>query len=145
MPNSYEKNQGSEPSCVSVVICNEIIEDKRTNNKTLVSLFNSIYVQNLPSAHPRMFIMASLTDATGKWPISFIVRAPSGEQVMKFEAEAAFQDPISVLDMSVEVLGLSLPEAGVYFVDIMTGPRLLGNRRFTVMKRAATPKPSYEQ
>jgi hypothetical protein len=121
------------PTCVSVIICNEIIEDKRTNNKTLVSLFNSIVVPKLPATHNRLFIMASFTEGIGTWPISFIVRSPSNASVLRFDAEASFPDPLLVTDISVEVLGMTLQEAGVYFVDIMTGANLLGNRRFTVV------------
>jgi hypothetical protein len=132
MPNSGDPLKSSPPTCLSVVLCNEIIEDKRTNNKTLVSLFNGIVVNSLPATHPRMSVMASLTDARGKWPVSFIVRAPSGAELLRFDGEAAFQDPLSVLDISVEIQGLALPESGVYFVDIMTGTFPLGHRRFTV-------------
>ncbi|MDR3707625.1 MAG: hypothetical protein P4L33_04950 [Capsulimonadaceae bacterium] len=128
------------PSCISVIICNEIIEDKRTNNKTLVSLFNSIVVAQVPTSHHRMFVMASLTDGRGTWPISFIVRTPSGADLMRFDSEASFADPVSVLDISVEIIGLSLPELGVYFVDIMTGTYPLGHRRFTVFPGQTQPE-----
>lgn len=132
MPETPESPIQNPPTCISVVICNEIIEDKRTNNKTLVSLFNSIVVKNVPTTHPRMFVMASLTDARGQWPISFIVRSPQGEDLVRFEAQAVFYNPVSVVDISVEILGLSLPELGVYFVDVMTDTYPLGSRRFTV-------------
>jgi len=132
MPESSDANIANPPTCISVIICNEIIEDKRTNNKTLVSLFNSVVVNSTPATHPRMFVMASLTDGRGTWPVSFIIRSPSGEDLVKFNAEAVFQNPVSVVDISVEFLGLSLPELGVYFVDIMTNTYPLGHRRFTV-------------
>ncbi len=49
-----------KPICVSLIICNEVIEDKRSGNKTLVGLFNSVMAPALPVVHPRMFVMASL-------------------------------------------------------------------------------------
>ena len=125
------------PSCISVVVCNEIIEDVRTHNKTLVSLFNSIVVQKSPAVHHRMFVMASLTDGRGTWPVSFVIRAPGGAELMRFDAEAAFPDPVTVVDISVEIIGLALPELGVYFVEVVTGTYPLGSRRFTVFPAQA--------
>ncbi|HEY3332508.1 MAG TPA: hypothetical protein VGK19_20935 [Capsulimonadaceae bacterium] len=142
MSEHSEPLQDSPPTCLSVIICNEVIEDKRTNNKTLVSLFNGIVINTLPATHPRMFIMASLTDGRGKWPVSFIIRDPEGNKILHFDGEAVFQDPLSVLDISVEVQGLALPSVGVYFVDLMTGAYPLGHRRFTVyMNQPPTPPP----
>ena len=54
-----------KPTCIAIIICNEVIEDKRTNNKTLVSLFNGISTPSLPAAHPRLFVMASFTSGSG--------------------------------------------------------------------------------
>jgi hypothetical protein len=140
MSNPNEGQPSERPICVSVIVCNEIIEDKRTNNKTLVSLFNTIMLPQAPGSHPRMFVMASLTDGRGHWPISFVIRAPSGAEVMRFNAEAQFHDPLAVTDISVEIQGLVFPEAGVYFVDVMAGASLLGHRR--IMVNVAQPQPS---
>src|SRR5919198_1052031 len=94
------------PSCVAIVICNEVIEDKWTNNKTLVGLFNSIAAPGLPAHHHRMFIMVSLTDGRGEWPVL----------------------------LAIEGRGLPLPEAGEYHVGLFCGGRPLASRRFTVVR-----------
>ena len=122
-----------QPVCVAIVICNEIIEDKRTSNKTLVSLFNSIGVPNLPAAHPRLFLMASLTNLREELPISFSIKSPSGREIMRVDGGASSGgDPLAVIDLVVEVLGLTIGEEGVHFVDVLTGDALLGSRRFNV-------------
>ncbi len=122
-----------QPVCVAIVICNEIIEDKRTSNKTLVSLFNSVGVPALPATHPRLFLMASLTNLREQLPVSFSIKGPSGREVLRVNGEASSGgDPLTVVDLVVEVLGLPLGEEGVHFVDVLTGDSLLGSRRFTV-------------
>ena len=45
--------------CVSLIVCNEVIEDKRSGNKTLVGLFNGIMTPRLPASHPRCNDFAS--------------------------------------------------------------------------------------
>jgi hypothetical protein len=124
-----------QPVCVAIVICNEIIEDKRTSNKTLVSLFNSIGVPSLPATHPRLFLMASLTNLREELPVSFSIKSHSGREILRINGAATSGgDPLGVIDLIVEVLGLSIQEEGVHFVDVLSGDRLLGSRRFTVQK-----------
>jgi hypothetical protein len=122
------------PACVAIVICNEVIEDKWTNNKTLVGLFNSIAAPSLPAHHHRLFIMVSLTDGRGHWPVVLEIEAPSGEELFKAEGALDFDDPLAVHDLVVEVRGLPLPEAGEYRVGLVCGLRPLASRRFTVVQ-----------
>ena len=111
-----------QPVCVAIIICNEIIEDKRTSNKTLVSLFNSVGVPALPATHPRLFLMASLTNLRDDLPIVFSVKGPSGREVLRVNGQAGSgRDPLAVVDLVVEVLGLPLAEEGVHFVDVLYG------------------------
>ena len=125
------------PVCVAIVICNEIIEDKRTSNKTLVSLFNSINVAALPAMHPRLFLMVSLTNLREEIPVSFVIKSPSEKELMRMDGRVSGGgDPLAVIDLVVEVLGLTVGEEGVHFVDVVSGDTLLGSRRFTVTRQA---------
>ena len=132
MNSQNDPDKREQPLCIAVVICNEIIEDKRTNNKSLISLFNSIGVQRLPAVHPRMFLMASLTNGTGAYVLTFKITGPSGLEIAKFEVEAMFSSPLGVVDYVVEIQNLQLNEEGTYFVDVMSGNHPLGHRRFNV-------------
>ena len=127
------------PTCVAIIICNEVIEDKWTNNKTLVGLFNSIGAPSLPANHPRMFIMASLTDGRGEWPFALTIESPSGQPLFKAEGQIRFDNPLVVHDVVVEVRGLPIPEAGEYRVELLCGQRLLTSRRFSVLQQQAPP------
>ncbi len=134
MSSAHPSDLASDrPVCVAIVICNEIIEDKRTSNKTLVSLFNSVGVPALPATHPRLFLMASLTNLREELPVTFSIKGPSGREVLRVNGSVSSGgDPLIVVDMVVEVLGLPIGEEGVHFVDVLTGDALLGSRRFTV-------------
>ena len=139
-----EQTGGQEkPICVALIICNEVIEDKRTGNKTLVGLFNGIMAAALPATHGRFFLMASLTSGTGEWEIGFRIAAPSGKEVLRLRDRVRFPDPLLVHDIVVEVRNLPLEEAGVYFVDLLLNETPLANRRFTVQINpdAANPGP----
>jgi hypothetical protein len=132
MSAPLDEDEREQPICIAVIICNEIIEDKRTNNKTLVSLFNGIGVTQLPTVHPRMFLMASLTNGMGRFVLSFRIKSPSDRELARFDGEAIFGDPLMVVDIVVEIQGLQLEEVGTYFVDVLSGDHPLGHRRFNV-------------
>ena len=122
-----------QPQCIAIVICNEVIEDKTTSNKTLVSIFNTIGTPGVPCQHPRMFVMASLTDGRGRWPICFRITGPSGGTLMQMDGEAHFANPLDVVDLVLQVRGLQLNEAGEHRVEVIVGGEPRGSRRFTVI------------
>jgi hypothetical protein len=121
------------PSCIAVILCNEIIEDKLTNNKTLVSLFNRVLTAQVPSNHPRMFVMASFAEGAGDWPVAISFRSPSGAEIMRFEGEVHFEDPLDVADVVVELRGLPLNEFGTHEVNVEIDGSLAATRRFVVL------------
>jgi hypothetical protein len=120
------------PICVALVICDVVVEDKRSGNKTLVGLFNSIMAPQMPAVHPRMFLMASLTSGRGTWPFTFRITSPSGRELLRMQETTRFVDPLAVHDIVVELRNLPLEEPGVHFVDLMLLDSPVANRRFTV-------------
>ncbi len=126
------------PICVALVICDVVVEDKRSGNKTLVGLFNSIIAPQMPAVHPRMFLMASLTSGRGTWPFTFRITAPSGRELLRMQEVTKFTDPLAVHDVIVELRNLPLEETGVHFVDLMLGDSPIANRRFTVQLETPT-------
>ena len=120
------------PVCLAIVLCNDCIEDKRTNNKTLIGLFNAITVQAVPVMHSRMVIMASITNASKTLSMILSIRSPSGEQVARIEAPFPALDPLAAYDIVFEMNGVLIKEPGTYHVDLMCDGSYLGGRRFDV-------------
>ena len=126
-----------KPVCVAIIICNDIIEDKRTSNKTLVGLFDSLAVPSLPAMQPRLFLMASLTNLGENEPISFSVKSPTGKEILHMDGEASSEgERLGTIDLVVEVLGLTVGELGIHSVEVLAGDTLLGSRRFTVQRQS---------
>jgi hypothetical protein len=118
--------------CLAINICNEVIVDARTNNKSLISCFNGVATSVLPAVHPRMFIMASITNVFQATEITISARDPNYNEIMQFRAPIQAADPLAVHDLIVEVQNLQLPLAGTYFVDVIVEEKLLSERRFLV-------------
>ncbi len=132
MPSNGQQIDNEAPICLAINICNEVIVDARTNNKSLISCFNGIVTQSLPATHPRMFIMASLTNVFANSEITISARDPNYQEIMQFRAQIAASDPLAVHDLIVEVHNLQIPIGGTYFVDVLYQEKLLAERRFIV-------------
>lgn len=59
---------------MALVTCSEVIEDRSTNNKTLVSLFSTVNAFHIPGVHARMSLFVSLMEGEGRWPMTILIR-----------------------------------------------------------------------
>jgi hypothetical protein len=132
MPETPNLLNSESPICLAINICNEVIVDARSNNKSLISCFNGIVTQQLPAMHPRMFIVASITNVFQDSDVIISARDPQYNEILQFQAHIAAGDPLAVHDLIVEVHNLQLPFPGTYFVDVIYKEELLSERRFIV-------------
>lgn len=121
------------PTCISIVLCECVIEDKRSNNKTLVNIFNAIGAQAVPVRHPRMTIAVSVTNIYGKAPVSIVLRDPEMRQLLEFAGEVETPDPTAVVDLVFEIRDFEFTAFGTYSVDVMYGSESLACRRFQMV------------
>lgn len=117
---------------LSLLICNDFIEDKRSGTKTFVGVFNKIYVQQLPAAQHRMFVVASLTGSKGECPIEFRIFSPIGSEVMCVSGRVILEDSATEGDFVLELIGLPLNEEGSYTLVLHSGNDKLASRHFSV-------------
>ena len=119
------------PRCMALLVCNDVIEDKRTNNKTLVGLFNRITAPRLPTKHPRLYIFISITDFSGTAPLAVRISSPSKE-VMTLNGELKCEDAAAVADIVLELQALPLEEPGRYHIELIVSGMPIADRFFHV-------------
>lgn len=116
--------------CLALIICHDVIEDKRSGNKTLVNLFNAVGATSLPATQQRMTVMATITNAKRQTPLQLVVRTPSGEE----EASAAGTiSPIAEgdsVDVLFELHGMQVREFGTYRIELTSAGERLAMRHF---------------
>ena len=132
--------QGGQPTlhCLAIVVCNEVIEDKRTNNKTLVGLFNCILVPSVPAHHPCLWVLVSLSGGEGQYAVELVIKLPSGHQLAAVQGQIKLAREADVLDAAFAFPQFPLPEAGVYTVDLLVNGHPTAYRKFVVQ---VPPKP----
>ena len=121
---------GDGPVCVAVILCGDVIEDKRTNNKSLINAFNTITTTQLPSIQSRLVVLISVTNAIGDRVFQATLRDPNGDTVLSLDLPLVSSDPLATHDLVLELINVPLNLPGVYSIDVASDHRHLGSRRF---------------
>ena len=124
----------AHPDCISINLCDYVVEDKRTNNKSLIGLFNQIYAPTFPCIHPNMFVVAALTDIRGEQKIRLEITRDTSEgekTLVGIGGMIRTESPLDVTDLVFHLQGFPLEAEGRYNVYVkMEDGAILGQRHF---------------
>jgi hypothetical protein len=134
------------PIGLAIVICDQIIEDKLTNKKSLIGIFNQIATQSFPCRHPQASVFVALTDGRGQCAARLrIVHDESNHVVAEVNGTIQFPDAHTVVELNFGFFaGLVFPEPGVYAIEFYCDDALVLERRFHLIhiKPPQGPPPS---
>jgi len=135
-----EQQSGSVPSLISFLVCDQVIDDKLSNKKSAIGIFNTILVPNLPAMIHRMAILASLTEISGRVELELrLVRDSDNTVVFSGKGSVDAPDPLATVDLLFAMQGIQIPEGGQYAFELLGRGEILGRRRFQVRVRPPTP------
>ena len=136
-----------EPVCIALLLCDQVIEDRTTNNKSFIGTFNQIQVTGVPSIHPRFSVVVSVTDGLGpKHPLKVqILRTDEDHgEVCDFQVNANLnlKDPLEVTDVIFNVVNFPIKSVGPYLIRVTLGEsKALYQRAFRVIQRTPNVSP----
>ncbi len=123
------------PEALAFIICDTVIDDKATNKKSLIGLFNNIYANNFPCSHPVINIFLSLTKGHGDYECSLLcVKDDESQKIVQLSGPLKFNNPLSVVEAKFEIRGMVLPEPGIYRFDFLCGDVPVVSRKFKVIQ-----------
>ncbi len=129
-----KKSDKPKPDCLALLICEGVVEDSRSKNKTILNTYNRIFSARYPARHDRLAIFLSLTDGHGDHAMTVqIVRAEAGlgqEPLVKMEGNLHFPDPLAVTEFTFDLRGLVIPAAGKYVIEVRIDGEIVKQRRF---------------
>jgi hypothetical protein len=131
-----EHEPSAAPTLVSLLLCDQVIDDKLSNKKSAIGIFNTILVPKLPTVIQQMAILASVTEIIGRVELEIrLVR--DTDNVVLFSGRGAVEapDPLAVVDLLFAMQGIRIPEPGQYAFELLGRGTLLGRRRFQVFVR----------
>ena len=133
----------SSPTGLAIVVCDQIIEDKFTNKKSLIGIFNNIGSSNFPCRHPQIMVFVSLTEGRGDYQGRVrIVNESTSEAVADASVPIQFPDMNSILELNFNLVGIVFPTPGLYSIEFYCNDALVLERRFHVTQvKPQTPPP----
>ncbi len=134
-----ERRPAAVPTLVSLLLCDQVIDDKLSNKKSAIGIFNTILVAKVPTVIHQMAILASLTEIAGRTEVELRLVRDADDTVL-FSGKGAVEapDPLAVVDLLFAMQGLQIPEPGQYAFELLGGGELMGRRRFQVRLRPPT-------
>ena len=127
-----DKARKAPVQCLAIILCKDIIEDKYSNNKTLVNTFNNICVDHFPFVYNKLCVFCSITEVIQNAQVVLVLKkSDSQEEIMNAQAEITSPDPLAVFDLVFILNNIMLPEYGSYSFELLSEGHYLTSRRFT--------------
>jgi hypothetical protein len=134
------------PIPLSMVICDMIIEDKKTGKKSLIGMFSTVTTAQVPCLVSRFGVFISLTEGIGEYACSLrCVRSADNHVLAETKGNVKFSDRAEVVEISLDITGLTVPEFGDYRLELYCDSALLISRKFMVAQLPPPPAPPEER
>jgi hypothetical protein len=131
-----------KPSLTALLVCDQVIEDKATNKKSIIGAFTHIWARSFPCHHPKMGIYFCLTDAAGDYDLTLrLVHADSDNVLAEANFRVRIADRLSITDFGLNLPVVPFPVPGRYEVLLSADKEFLGRREFWVSQVAADQPP----
>lgn len=127
--------------CLACVLCELVIQDQETRNKSLINTFNHVMVAALPAQMYRLSVLVSITDGRGEAEGRLELHDPEGVVMIRGVSRVPFRDPTVIFDLCYEFRDVSFRREGRYTVNFWLGDDLIVMRPFMVQCRQNVPPP----
>lgn len=125
-----------KPIGIALIICDRVITDAITHEKTLVSTFNQILAKSFPCTHPRMTIFVAVTNGRGSTDaqIKCVNETDQDTVVFGMTGSIPFADPNHVVEMSFRFNNVTFAKPGLHCIEFLCDGELILQSRFTVTR-----------
>jgi hypothetical protein len=128
------------PTLVSLLLCDQVIDDKLTNKKSAIGMFNTVLVPQAPTTLAQVVVLAALTEIKTRVVLRLrLVRDTDNGVLFETHGPIEAPDPLAIVDLIFGMHGLRIAAPGQYAFEILCGEALLGRRRFQVLVRPPRP------
>jgi len=131
-----ERESPTVPSVVSLVLCDQVIDDRLSDKKSAIGIFNTVLVPQFPAVINQMAILASVTEISGRADVELrLVRDSDNAVLFSGHGPVEAPNPLAVVDLLFAIHGVRIPEPGQYAYEIVCQQAILARRRFQVLSR----------
>lgn len=121
------------PVVLSMLVCDDVVQDQRTGKTTIVGTFSDINARGFPAIHPGLVVYFEITDGRGETNIEIrLVFAETDEAILSMNGPVKFDDPRWIAAINVRIGNIVFPKAGEYRFQLYCYRELLIERRIVV-------------
>lgn len=126
-----------KPIGVAIIVCDKVISEAVSNNKTLISIFNTINAEKFPCAHDRMSVYVALSNGQGKKQVSLVLKEISNGNPapkMRLSGNVQFDDPNRVVELIFNMRRIVFAAPGIYAFEVLADNEYIFESRFNVVQ-----------
>jgi len=125
------------PTVLAILICEKIITEANTQNKTLVNVFNNIDARDFPTAFGPLSLFIRLADAEGDYVLKLaITRLESEETISAPELPiVTIPSRLSIHELNIKIPGIGFKEPGTYEFQLYANNVWIARTTLTVARR----------
>jgi len=113
-----------DPQLIAFLVCEKVLHDVRTNNKSFIGVFNNVMTPAVPFAHPEFYVAIVLTGCHGEQKISLELLYDDNDgqkSLVKLEGMLKSQDPLEVVELIFDLRNLNFEKFGKYTFRLISG------------------------
>lgn len=123
------------PSPLAMIVCDAVIDDRRTAKKSIIGMFNNIHTSKVPAIHPKLNVFLALTEGHGDYNCLLqCVSEDGGKRVFHMEGPIRFQNPHQIVDFNFEIAGIIFPNYGEYRFEFLCEGKLVIARKIRILQ-----------
>jgi hypothetical protein len=127
--------QSEKPMGVVLIVCDRVIIDAKTHEKTLVATFNRIVARRFPCVRARMSIFVAVTNGKGTMNAQVrCVNESTNDAIFEAQGPLTFKDPNHVVEMNSQLNNVPFPKPGLHCIEFLCDDELVLHRRFDVVQ-----------
>lgn len=126
-----------KPSKEAMLVCDQILTEAGTNKKSLIGIFEQIYVSKLPSHHPNLSVYVKFTGALGEYQFELeLVDLQTNQAIGRGELPSQkIEDKLASYELVFNLRNLRFVNEGKYEFRIFSDGEVFGTKSFQVFKR----------
>lgn len=125
MTDNGEERSQIIPLLVAAVICDTAVEDPNSRKKTLVGIFDRVWVQNFPTRR-QLSLYLKVADALGNYDVQVkFIQVSTGEMMNEVSGKMEASDRLASGDFFIP-FDLEIPSEGRYEFQIWFNRMYLG-------------------
>lgn len=126
-------NPTETPIGKAIILCDRVITEEGTLNKTIISTFNTIGAKNFPCLHQSLAVYVALTNAMGPKEVRLLLKR--GEEVLSsVGGRVPFDGPNNVVELIFNFKNTPFTEPGLYTFEVQADGEYIMETRFNVTK-----------